>query len=657
VRARLRWALCVAVVLAFVAAGLVDGSAVGAVVRPTKPAPTQVGSLTLRPCDVLPRALCGSISRRWDPTHPGQGTVRVGFAFVPARDRAHRALGTVVPHEGGPGYSTTGTGSSYAAMYGPLLQRRNLLLVDQRGTGRSQALNCPALQDLKIAYNVAAGRCGRSLGVHADDYTTERSADDLSVVISQLGLPPVDLYGDSYGTFFTEVFTGRHPTQVRSLILDSAYPAYGETAFYPTQAPAMRRSFHLACARSAACRNGGRSFMSALQAVLQKVRKHPWRGVSHDADGRRARVKVTPATLASVAFNATYTMAHYREMTAALRSGLRGDRKPILRLVAEAVGGGTDAGDPIDYSEGLDAAVACHDYPQLYDMRATAAVRQRQYAAALAKAVRETPGLYGPFRIREYANSDWQSLDWCTRWPTAPAGNPAGPPSPPGGAYPPVPVLVLSGEMDSITTPAEGRLVARQFPNAQQVVVRNSFHVTAVGDTDNCAQRIVRAFVLTLGPVSAGLRACAKAVEPVRTLGVFPRSLGKVPPAAAGPRTSLRARRAGRAAALTVADIVDRWWNNYSGVGAGLRGGTWSYSGDRVTRFKLHRIKLVPGVAVSGKATWERYGEVMQVQLQLSGSGPHGKLHGRWNTRRTGATAVLAGKLNGHKVRLTFPAP
>ena len=111
--------------------------------------------------------------------------------------------------------------------------------------------------------------------------------------------------------------------------------------------------------------------------------------------------------------------------------------------------------------------------------------------------------------------------------------------------YPPVPVLVLSGELDSITTPAEGRLVARQFPNAQQVVVRNSFHVTALGDTDNCAQRIVRAFVLTLAPLSAGLRACAKAVEPIRTLGVFPRSLAKVPPAAStahGPRCA----RAGR---------------------------------------------------------------------------------------------------------------
>ena len=74
-------------------------------------------------------------------------------------------------------------------------------------------------------------------------------------------------------------------------------------------------------------------------------------------------------------------------------------------------------------------------------------------------------------------------------------------------------MLVLSGEMDSITTPAEGAMVTEQFPNAQQVVVRNSFHVTAMGDTDDCAQRLVRAFVRAPGPLRPALRACADAVR------------------------------------------------------------------------------------------------------------------------------------------------
>ena len=361
----------------------------------------------------------------------------------------------------------------------------------------------------------------------------------------------MDVYGDSYGTFFAQVYAGRHPEQVRSVVVDSAYPAYGEDAWYATQGPAMRDSFGLVCRRTPACRDAGRPFLPTLEKVLAAVRVKPWRGRAYDADGRRMKVTVDGSSLATVAFSATYTPAFYRELTAALRSGLSGDRLPLLRLVAEATGGDTDAGPVKDYSEGLDAAVACHDYPQLYDMAAPPAVRQQQYAAALdARTLSDRPesrlGTYGPFTVHEYADSDWQMLDWCTQWPSAPASNPAGPPMPPGGHYSDVPVLVLSGELDSITTPAEGDLVAAQFPNARHVRVANSFHVTAVGDTDDCAVRIVRSFVASpsaalQGPVRrpgrpgtgpGPLPGCAATVPQGRSRGPGCRAHGRRP---AGP--------------------------------------------------------------------------------------------------------------------------
>ncbi|MGA8246709.1 MAG: alpha/beta fold hydrolase, partial [Nocardioides sp.] len=483
--------------------------------------PITVGDLTLRPCAVVRHAWCGHIRRNWEPDRPAAGKLRVGFAFAPALDDSRPALGTYVPHEGGPGYSTTGSGSSYAAMYGPLLRRHNLLLVDQRGTGRSTALDCPDLQNLKTAYSVAAGRCGRSLGARSDDYTSARSADDLAAVIRRLGLGRVDLYGDSYGTFFAQVFAGRHPGLLRSVVLDSAYPTHGETAWYPTQGPAMRSSFAKVCRRSPACRGHGPGFLVAMRRVLHDVRRHPWRGVSHDGDGRRAHVTVSAMTLTTTAFGATYGPYAYRELTAALRSALRGDRAPLLRLVAEAEGGGTNAGPVRAYSEGLDAAVSCHDYPQLFDMTARPRTRLRQYHRALARRTEAYPHTYGPFTVREYAGSDWQELDWCTRWPRAAHDNPARPPRPRGGHYARVPTLVLSGELDSITTPAEGAIVARQFPRSKQIHVANSFHVTAVGDTDDCAVRILRRFVRT--PEHWPAHRCARRVPPVRSLGTFPR--------------------------------------------------------------------------------------------------------------------------------------
>jgi pimeloyl-ACP methyl ester carboxylesterase len=612
----------------------------------------------------VPRAWCGSIQRPWDPTGHEPGTVNVGFAFVPARDLQQPVLGTVVPHEGGPGYSTTGSAASYVAMYGPLLDRRNLLLVDQRGTGLSEPIDCPWLQQLTGRYAPAAGRCGRSLGIRSDNYTTAESADDLAAVIRALHLGPVDLYGDSYGTFFAQVFAGRHPALLRSVVLDSAYPTYGESAWYPTQTPAMRRSFTLACERSSPCASAGRTPMQLLRAVLAQVRVRPYRGISHTPGGRRVHVVVDGSSLVAVAFGATYGPSFYREFPAALRSALLGDRAPLLRLVAQATGGGSAphsiAGKGRNYSEGLDAAVTCHDYPQLYDMRATPAVRRAELAAAVRREELSHPGVYGPFTIEDYLHSDWQELNWCTQWPVAAADNPARPPRPPGGHYAEVPTLILSGELDSITTPAEGAMVASQFPDSRQVVVANSFHVTADGDTDGCALNILRTFVRQATTrLSRSVVACAKQVPPVRTMGVFPETIAEVQPAhnVGGSRAGVLARRAATASAETVADLQDTWFNDYASHGVGLRGGTWSYQGDRVTTFTLRRVRFVRNLAVSGRAVWSRYWATMRVSLSLRGAGVSGRLSGTWQTRAARAKATLTGRIDGKLVGFHLPAP
>ena len=629
-----------------------------------------VGSLNLTPCDVLPHALCGHLAQPWDRTGAVPGQIRIGFAFVPASDHKHTLLGTLVPHEGGPGYSTTGTASSYADMYGSLMQRRNLLLVDQRGTGMSQPIDCPGLQSLQGAYAPAAAACAATLGNHADLYGSADSADDLAAVVTALGLSKIDLYGDSYGTFFAQTFAGRHPTMLRSLVLDGAYPTTGEDAWYPTQGAAMLRSINLVCARTPACSALGTSTGSLLQKVLAKVRKSPWHGVAPNADGVRHHVTVDGPALVTLAFGATYGPSIYRELPGALRSALAGNRAALLRLVAEDAfpSGGVD--DPVDYSEGLDAAVSCHDYPQLYDMTSSIAARKTQYAAAVSAEKQHRPGVYGPFSISEYLRSDWEEQDWCLQWPVASAGHPAGPPAPPSGHYPSTPTLVLSGELDSITTPAEGSIVASHFPAARQVIVSNSFHVTALGDTDDCAVRVLRAFVAkpTTG-VTANTLACTAEVPPVRAVARYVTSTASttaVTPGA-GNRAGRLPRRAAKVAVNTVADIVDRWYGNYSGYGAGLYGGTWDYSGDRVTTFDLTRIRLTKDLAVSGTATWSRYRNTMVAHLTLRrtdahghtvvGSSVNGTLTAKWDTRRAGALASIRGTLGGHRIVGFTPAP
>ena len=629
-----------------------------------------VGAVTLKACAVVPGAYCGSIKRAWDPTGAVRGAVTVGFAYAPARDVTRPALGTVVPHEGGPGYSTTGTATSYAQMYGPLLDRRNLLLVDQRGTGLSQPVDCPTLQNLTGAYAPAAATCAKSLGDHANLYGSALSADDLAAVIGALRLGPVDLYGDSYGTFFAQVFAGRHGDVLRSLVVDSAYPTYGENAWYGTQGPAMQSSIDKICARTPGCTADGRTTSTLLVQVLAQVRRTPYRGAGYDADGIRHQVVVDGPALVGVAFGATYGPAWYRELPGALRSALAGDRAPLLRLVAEADYASGGGGAPAAYSEGLDAAVACHDYPQLYDMTAPPAKRMVEFAAAVRAKAKTDPGVYAPFTVGEYLSSGWEEQDWCLRWPVAPAAHPAGPPVPLSGAYPAVPTLVLSGELDSITTPAEGALVAAQFPNAVQVHVANSFHVTAAGDTDVCAVLVLRSFVEDpAGGLTPSVLACTSAVPAVRGVTAFtPSYLGVA--AATGLPGSLAttsALRAAHAGALTVADVIDRWYNNSSGAGVGLYGGTFTSSGNRTTTFQLKGMRLEKDLAVSGTVVWGMYTHQVMVQLTVTvvdgaghavpGPGVDGTVSGSWDTRAPGAVANLAGRLGGRVVVASVVAP
>jgi len=501
------------------------------------------------------------------------------------------------------------------------------------------------------------------LGDHSDLYGSALSADDQAAVIKALKLGKVELYGDSYGTFFTQVFAGRHPGLVGSIVLDSAYPPTGETAWYPTQTPAMQYSLTTACRRSPVCKSASGSPVGLLRRVLKQVRRSPYRGIGYDADGVRHHAVVTGAALVGLAFGATYGPAFYREFAAALRSALHGNRRALLRLVAESNDGSSDAGPAKAYSEGLDAAVTCQDYPQLFNMADPPAKRLTEYKAAVQREENRHPHVYAPFTINEYLHSVWEEADWCLKWPSPSAAHPAEPPAPPSGHYPSVPTLVLSGELDSITTPAEGALVAAEFPDSRQVKVANSFHVTAEDDTDGCGASVVRRFVAHPGRrlTPADLR-CTRRVPPLRAIGKYRRSFTSMPAASARPGNAVGVlgRRAAVTGAETVADVIDRWFNNYSSHGVGLYGGTWHYTGNRLVTFHLRGVRLTRDLAVSGIVRWKRYQSRLSCHLslrQVSGSAGSGTMHAHWDTRRHGAVAHLAGQIDGHPLRVLMLAP
>lgn len=583
----------------------------------------------------------GHLMRPLDPADPSGRRIRVGWELYPATDGPAR--GTVLAIEGGPGYATTDSRDYYLDLAGPLLGHRDLLLIDARGTGTSGPIRCPDLQSYRGPYLRAVAACGRQLGDASDLYGSAFAADDFVAVLDRLGIGRVDVYGDSYGTFLGQTFAIRHPDRVRTLTLDAAYPVAGQHPWYPDLNRAMRSAFRLVCQRDPSCHGDP---VRRFHRAADRLRHRPLTGRAFDADGTRRRVRVDPGELAYVMGVATYGTTVYQELDAAVRAWRHGDPAPLLRIAAEQGSYGS-AGPVRSFSEGAYVSVICNDYPQLWDISAAPAARRQQYDARVARLKRLHPHVFAPFTVDDWLSSAWTEYASCRPWPSPSTWVP---PVEEPVTYPDLPVLVLVGDLDSITSAEGARIVAGHFPSARIVEVANVGHVTALGDHAGCASVLVRRFVRTRDP---GDTSCARDANPrVRLVQEFPRSWrGYAVPAGRGLG---RDRRIAAAAVHTLGDLFPRWFAMYGGRGRGLRGGGFTTTGLVQVDFRLRRMRLVSDLAVSGHLHWSRPAGTVRANVTLGG-GHTGRLRVRWDDASGQAKAW--GHVDGRRVAIGLRAP
>ena len=626
----------------------------------------QVGSLTLTRCPDA-AAYCGSVPRTLDPTGIVRGTIDIHFEYYPHSDTLQDPLEPIMAAEGGPGYATTGSRNQYLGLFAPLLDRRDLLLIDERGTGKSQAVDCPLLQSESTLGVAGIAACSAQLGNARYLYGSGLAADDVAAILDALAIPVVNLYGDSYGTFFAQTIAGRHPERLRSVVLDSAYPVRGLSPWYPEIAITARYAFNATCRRSAACNSLSGESMDRIGQLVESLRAHPFTGPAHDGNGVLRNVEANATNLDYLMVsNATQSVV-YRELDAAARAYLeQGNATPLLRLIAENqltdVSGGTGS-DPTAFSSAMFQAVSCQDYPQIYDMNAPLSLRLQQRKQALIDEQAQHPLVYEPFTIAEFDKVplDTSVLDLCLHW-EAPAITPLYPPGvpvPATAAFTKAPVLVMSGDLDSLTPALQGREAMRLFDNGRQVVVVNSFHVTAGGDQDNCASVIVQRFVATLDP---GDTSCSKRIAEVHLVPKFVRTAQEVDPATAGPgnRGTDADLRVAAAAAFTVGDVLARWWVNFTGDGVGLSGGTYSYAAlGNTTYFTLDSARWVEDLQVSGKMTWGyAYPGAVVAHVHVAGAATEaGDLIFKWLSHVPHAQVAITGKIGERRIVATMYAP
>jgi pimeloyl-ACP methyl ester carboxylesterase len=624
----------------------------------------RIGRMKLARCGPEPR-YCGRIDRPLDPTGALGGRLSIYFEFYP-HTAAGSSAGTLVATEGGPGYPATGSRGDYLALFRPLRATRDIVLMDNRGTGKSGAIDCPQLQSAPQWTVDLVGDCGASLGERSALYSTAYAADDLAAILEILGVGPIDLYGDSYGTYFEQVFGIRHPRALRSVVLDGAYPVNGpDYAWYPTYAPAMRAKFDVACRRSASCARWPGSSLDHLEPVLEALRRAPFNARAFDGDGHERSFRADASRLAIVMFGSAPALATVKEVDAAARAFQSDDRAPLLRLIAETLRGVDSrdpTADPTQWSAGLAAAVMCQDPPQIFDMRLPPPQRAADRDRALAERRRSQPDTYAPFSIDEYRGMplDYSFLDQCIDWPVAPAGHPASQVAPPDAPYPDAPALVVSGDLDNMTTVADGAAVARAFPHGRQVIIANGLHVNALPRARSpCGALLVRQFIETL---RVGDTRCAAEVPPVRLVGGFAQRAAELEPAqaVASNQVSDRDLRFASAAVSTVGDVVTRAALSSSGQGVGLRGGRFTViERDGMQVVTLDAVRWTLDLAVSGTVE-KTLGPASRVRAQVQLAGAEsldGAVEIKWDDDAPDAIAQVRGILRGARVAARMPAP
>jgi len=174
-------------------------------------------------------ARCGMFARPLDPANPEAGSIDLSVAVVPALS-LEPAPDPLVPIAGGPGQSSVLFYAGWFTAFERVRQERDILLVDQRGTGESAPMTCDVDDDIVTgAYSKeltlqVTEECLALLPHDPRFFTTSVAVADLEAVRAALGYGPVNLYGISYGSRVAQHFARRYPDSTRTVIIDGVVP-------------------------------------------------------------------------------------------------------------------------------------------------------------------------------------------------------------------------------------------------------------------------------------------------------------------------------------------------------------------------------------------------------------------------------------------------
>lgn len=442
----------------------------------------RLGSVVFTSCeigrhDIGPNAsaaaFCSSFDVPEDWNAPQGRHIQLHVALIKS-GAAHPPADLVTYLDGGPGGAATETYPAIATAFAPLREKRNILLVDQRGTGSSNALRCDrqknedqsAVKDIARGVNIVQ-QCLDYLRTYSapEHYTTTDANRDLEAVRQALGAPLLNVIGISYGTRAAQQYAGHYPNAIRSVVLDSTVPntlALGSEHAQNLEA-ALRSEFAL-CTRSADCEKKFGDTYKTLYRLRDHLRGHPEEVAMRDPNSfEPTRLTMNASDLAGIVRLYLYSPLTASLLPLMLHEADHGNYEPILgqkKLISDSLGA--------EISGGMELSVICSEDGDLLTARPEDA--DTLMGNAMLDRLKQACGVWP---------NGGRPQDFHQAWTSA------------------VPVLVLAGQYDPVTPPRYGEEVVKTLSHSRLLLVPGQGHgVIGAG----CMPKLVSRFVDELQP-------------------------------------------------------------------------------------------------------------------------------------------------------------
>ncbi|MGL4516008.1 MAG: alpha/beta hydrolase [Shewanella sp.] len=417
---------------------------------------------------VSDRLQCGFVTVPENPNQPDGKQISVHYVVLPAvkNDNHEEALLAIA---GGPGQSAIDNAASFNAMLNKVRQQRDILLIDQRGTGRSNLLNCDVGEQSLLAINddnidslAEAQKCRDQLaGSDVSQYGSLNAVKDFEAVRAHLGYKKLHLYGISYGTRMAQLYMRLYPEHLATVTLDGIVPMQQGVLEIGA---AIERGFDLLfkdCQQTAACHAQFPELKAEFDQVVAKLTEGPITEQVHDpVTGEKTLLTMTRAK-----FYGAIRMALYQTNVRALiphgiHQAAKGNYQPLLGLYALTT-------DGAGMAMGMHASVVCGEDIH----RITPALREQAKTSYVGKTMLE-------------------SLEAsCSVWKVPPVDASFSEP-----IKSDIPTLLLSGEIDPATPPSWGELAMEKLSNAKHFIAPYATHGVAY---QSCANHLVAELVRT----------------------------------------------------------------------------------------------------------------------------------------------------------------